>query len=375
MNSIAKILPLAALLPLLLLSGCSDGQKGTEESGELEEGKFEITAEQFQAGAMEIGTPALQTFSREISCRGFLTAPADAMAKVSAPISGAVQSVHFKLGDAVRKGQTLCTVTGNEFLSLQQQYAEAAALYQKAKADFERMKALQAENIGAKKDYLASESLFKTATASYNALKARIQALRIDPLRIENGRMYDSFPVAAPISGHITASGVIIGQYIDPSSEIARVVDSDRLQLRLSVFDADLIRLKPGQAVRYYLNSAPDEVYSAELVTIGKAVNPETKSVDCIAKIAPQDAGRPVSGSYVEAKIVTDQKEALALPLSAVQKEGNEYFAYVVEGETGGKYLLSRTPISAGAVGAEYIEVLSGLQKDTRVVTKGLSTL
>ena len=368
---------LCAFTLLVALPGCGDGKNTTNEAETLAEGQIEITTEQFKTGAMEIGAPAMHTFSEEISCRGYLTAPSGAMAKVSSPVSGAVQSVLFKLGDPVRKGQTLCTVSGNEFLSLQQQYAEAAALYQKAKADYERMKALQAENIGAKKDYLSAGSVFKSATASYNALQARIRTLHIDPNRIENGQMYSSFPIVSPISGHITGEGVVIGQYIDPSSEIARVVDTSRLHLRLSVFDADLPRLSVGQTVHFYHNSTPGETYTATLTTIGKAVNPETKSVDCIAQIAPDDkGGRLAADSYVEAAITVSQKEALALPLTAVQKEGNDYFVFVVEGQKEGNYILSRTPIKAGLSDKEYIELLDGLPMGAKqVVTKGIATL
>ena len=367
---------LCALTLLVALPGCGDGKNATDEADSpLLEGQIEITREQFEAGAMEIGAPAMHTFSEEISCRGYLTAPANAMAKVSSPVSGAVQSVYFKLGDPVRKGQTLCTVSGNEFLSLQQQYAEAAALYQKAKADYERMKALQAENIGAKKDYLSAASVFKSATASLGALKARLKALHISPDRIENGQMYTSFPVVSPISGHITGEGVVIGQYIDPSFEIAQVVDTGRLHLRLSVFDTDISRLSVGQTVRFYRNSTPGEAYTATLMTIGKAVNPETKSVDCIAQISPEDAKQLVADSYVEATITVSQKEALALPLSAVQKEGNEYFVFVVEAQKDAGYILSRTPIKAGTSDKEYIEILDAPDKSKQVITKGIATL
>ena len=373
MKQLKNILLIVALS--IALFACGDKQNSGDSDTALDEGKIEITTEQFKSGAMAIGTITSQTFAEEISCRGFLSAPANAMAKVSAPISGAVQNVLFMVGSPIQKGQTLCTISGDEFLSLQQQYAEAAALYQKAKADYDRMKALQAENIGAKKDYLSAESIYKTSLASYKALKARIQALNISPQRIEEGQMYSAFPIVSPISGYITTSGVIVGQYIDRSSEVAQVVNVDQLQLRLSVFDADITRLSEGQTVRFALTSNPNDIMTATLTTIGKAINPDTKSIDCIAQINDEDKQRLVSDSYVEARIVVNQKEALALPISAVQKEGNDYFVYIVEGEKEGNYTLARTQVQVGNISSEYIEIVGGIPSGAQVLTQGVATL
>lgn len=359
----------------LIFSAC--GGKGSDDNEEhqLDEDQIAITPEQFKGGDMAVGTLTMQSFAEEVSCRGYLTAPANAMAKVSTPVAGAVQSVHFKLGEQVRRGQTLCTISGNEFLGLQQQYAEATAQFQKAKADYDRMKALQAENIGAKKDYLTAESLYRSSLASYNALRARIQALNINPQRIENGQMYSAFPVVAPISGYVTGSGAVVGQYIDMSFEIAEVVDVHQLQLRLSVFDADIARLSIGQNVNFALSSQPDEIMSATLITIGKAINPETKSIDCIAQIKEEYLNRLVSDSYVEANIEVHQKEAQALPISAVQKEGDNYFVYLAEEGDDGSYHLTRTEVKVGSSSKEFIEILSGLSDDAQVLTRGIATL
>ncbi|MDO5035529.1 MAG: efflux RND transporter periplasmic adaptor subunit [Porphyromonas sp.] len=357
----------------LLLSGC--GKKESQEETSEDQEQLEITKTHFESSGMTIGTPQTYIFAEEVSCRGYLTAPANANAKVSTPIAGAIESVLFKLGDSVRRGQTLCTVTGNEFFQLQQEYAEAASLFEKAKLDYERMKMLQEENIGAKKDYISSESIYKSTLASYNALKARIRALNINPQNIEEGKMYTAFPVVAPISGYITGSGAVVGQYIELAYQIAQIVDVDKLQLQLSVFDRDVSKLSTGQEVRFALSSNTEEEMTATLVTVGRAINPETKSIDCIAQITDQDKHRLVNESFVEAKIIISHKEALGLPTSAVQKTGNNYFVYVVDGEKNGGFLISQKQIEVGSSYKEHIEVTGGISSDTRVLTQGIETL
>ncbi|MDO5016940.1 MAG: efflux RND transporter periplasmic adaptor subunit [Porphyromonas sp.] len=360
---------------LLLLGACDKKQDQNSDTASLGEGEIEITAEHFANGAMEIGTLTMQPFAEEVTCRGYLTAPADAQAKVTTSVAGAVQTVQFKIGDYVKRGQTLCTISGSDFLSLQQQYAESSALYRKAEADYERMKMLQEERIGAKKDYLSAESIYKTSMAGYNALKARIRAINIDPEKIERGEMYTAFPVVAPISGYITASEAIIGQYIDVAYVIAHIVDTDKLQLQLSVFDRDIDRLAVGQEVYFSLSGKPDQVMTAKLISVGRAINPETKTIDCIAQLNEKDKQRLVSDTFVQAHVVVNREESAGLPASAIQKEGNDYFSYIVERELGDSYIVIRQPIEVGRTYKDYVEVTGGLEEGTRVLLKGIETL
>lgn len=261
-------------------------------------------------------------------------------------------------------------------MTLQQEFAESAAAFQKAKADYERMKLLRAENIGAKKDYVSAESIYKSSLASYNALKARIHSLSINPSQIENGQMYASFPVVSPIDGYVTSSGVVVGQYVDMTDDITQIVNTDKLQLKLSIFEADIQKIQEGQRVRFYLNGQPENVLLGTINTVGKGINPETKSIDCIALIDESSKPGLVSNSYVEANVEVETNEAIALPTSAIQKIGNEYIAFVVESSDNQTYRLRKTLVKVGKSNSEYFEILDGIDTNSnKIVLKGVDTL
>lgn len=363
----------AALLSMSLLSCGKKSEQTTEET--VDENIIEITSDQFKTNKMMLGSASKQSFSDDVTCKGFLQAPTDGIAKVSTPVAGTVQNVRFKIGDYVNHGQVICTVAGNEFMSLQQEFAEAAASFQKAKADYERMKALRAENIGAKKDYVSAESVYKASQASYNALKARIRLLNVNPSQIENGQMYSSFPVVSPIGGYVTRSEVVVGQYVDMMNELAEVVNVSKLQLQLSVFEVDIPKLEVGQTVRFAVSGAPDDSIRGTLVTIGKTINPDTKSVDCIARIEDTTKSKLVNQSYVEAKVEVSKVKAMALPSSAVSKSGDEYFIFVVEKNNADGYTLRRTKVGIGRSNDDFIEIVSGLPAGSNnVVLSGVDT-
>lgn len=363
-------------LPLILLFSCGEKTESENEAIEtVETTIIEITSEQFKTNGMQLGELSLQTFTDEITCKGFLIAPADGTAKISSSIAGTIENIRVKIGDFVRKGQVICNISGSEFLGLQQQFAEASANYQKAKLDYERVKALRAEKIGAEKDLTTLESIYKASFASYNALKTRIQALQINPSKIENGEMYTSFPVLAPISGYITKTDAVIGQYVDMQNEIAEVVNVNSLQLQLSVFETNLRKLRVGQKVRFNVCGSWSQSAEATLITVGKAINSETRAIDCIAQIDNADRSKLVNQSYAEAKIMVDNFETKALPAEAFQKEEETYFVFVLEKQEGDKYFLKKTKVEVGKINNSYIEILSGLPEGKQVVVSGIDTL
>ncbi len=373
MKNIKKIPILALALALLTACGGKVEKEKTENAPKEE--LTEITSEQFETNKMELGKPSQQPFMEEVDCKGYIMAPANSMAKVSTPIPGIVNAIRCKTGDFVRSGQVVCTLSGNEFLTLQQDFAESAARYSKSKTEFERAKALRAEKIGAEKDFVAIQSDYKAATASYNALKAKINALKLDAVQIENGQMYSSFPVVSPISGYITKTGAVIGQYADMQHELVEIVNISGLQLQLSVFETDIHKIRTGQKVRFGASGSTSRNLGATLVTVGKTINPDTKVIDCIARIDNTGDIQLVNQSFVEALVIVSERTAKALPVSAVKKADNQYFIYLLEKKEGKNYQLKKFPVETGASDSQFTEILSEIPEDKQVVVRGIETL
>ena len=354
------------------LAAC--GGKKAETDKTLEEGVTQVTPAQFKSSGMVIGKPSEHTFQDLVECKGYVVAPANAMAEICPPIAGKVNAINFKVGDYVHAGQVVATIAGNDFMELQQQFAQAAATFGKAKLDYERAKSLWDEKIGAHKDFLAAKSAYQTAYAGYQSLRSRISALHLNAAKVENGNMYTAFPLTAPISGYITEISAVIGQFTDMENNIAKIVNTAALQLKLNVYESDVRKLAVGQAVTFGTGTGAEHNLHAKLTSIGKTVNPETKTIDCIAAIDRSTAMPLVNDSYAEAAIVIGSRHALALPESAVQKQGNDYSIFVINGKRGQDYLLKKTPIAVGAIQDGYVELKSA-SESKQVVLKGVDTM
>ena len=124
------------------------------ETVEPESGFIEITKAQFESEKMEFGEPTISPFSELVHFNGTIIPSVNGRAQISLPTQGVITRIHCKPGQLIAKGAVLFEVSGNEFIDMQKDFAESAALLQRLKSDYERQKELNAENIGTKKEFI-----------------------------------------------------------------------------------------------------------------------------------------------------------------------------------------------------------------------------
>jgi len=363
---------LAAMI--LIASGCGKPVKTVEEADTETSSLIQVSLKQFEAESMETGKVTLHYFTDEVTCNGYIAAPANGIAQISTPISGIVESIRCSMGDNVRKGQVMAMISSNELMIIQQDFAESSAILKKLKLDYERSKSLYEEKIGAEKDFIAIESEYKGMLTRYNSLKLRLQMLKLDVARIEAGDLYAEFPLISPINGYVTSQNMILGQFVEQQKNLVEIIDVNQLQLQLSVFENDISKLKNGQNVRFSALSETSATHTASLNSISKTINPESKTILCTARIINQGGLNLINRSFVEAHIQVDKKEANALPSEAVLKSGKEYYLFKVVKSDKQYYYLKKVKVEIGKISDGFTEIV-GEQDFTDVLVKGAYNL
>ncbi len=366
-----RIIPFAFIL---LATGCGKSTKTTEDATAETDQLIKITINQFKADSMAFGTLSTQTFEDEVRCNGYITAAANGMAQVGTPIAGIVESVNCSMGIFVKKGQTLCMISGNDLMAMQQEFTETSARLRRLKSDYERSKSLYDEKIGAEKDFIATESEYKATKSKYLSLKLRLELLRLNVAKIEAGDLYASFSVISPINGYITKQNLVLGQFIEQQKLLVEIVDVSQLQIQLSVFEKDIAKLKPGQTVNFSSPGENSSTGKATLVSIGKAVDPDTKTITCIAAIQKAPASNLVNQAYVEASIAVNSSEARALPSEALIKSGKEYYVLLSEKSDNEAYYFRKQKVSIGRISKGFTEITDDIDL-TKVLVKGVYNL
>ena len=323
----------------------SSGEEGymTDEAGEIT-----ISREQFESMDMKIGERAPMMFSNWVTANGFIEASPTGSAKISTLISGRVRQIYCSSGDYVKGGQTLFTLESHEIILLQQAYAEAFQRLKLLKADYERAQSLWDEQIGAEKDFQKAESEYRSARAEVEGLKARLKMIHIDPSAIESGQIVPYLEVKTPISGTVTRQDLVLGQHVEPLETNMEVINPDKLRIRLELFEKSIAELMVGQKVNFSTPDLPDRQMKATLSHIGKSVSPETRTVECIAEIDAEDKKLFVNHMYVEAMIVTYERETWAIPDAALIREPDQDFVLVLIAEEEGKMTFRKIPVKTG---------------------------
>ena len=365
MNFYSLIL-IAGML-IISITGCNSSDTADVEAAGQEsndENTITITKAQFETSGMKTGRPDSAIFREMIQANGFVVAAPAGKAKVTVLVEGKVTGIYFKMGDWVKKGKRLFTITGNEIIQLQNDYAEAENALSLLKQNYERQKLLSQENINAKKTLQEAENEMKSMEIRAKAFKSKLALLGINTSQVRDGHIYNEVVVTAPLSGYVTHQDIGIGELIETNHVTAEIVDPASLQVELYVYPSDLAELKIGQQVRFFLPDSRNNVYFAELSRIGKSVNPEKRNIMCIAAINQSQLDRFVDGNFIEANIVTAEKKALALPASAVEKVDGEYYIYVKSAESNDAYTFQRTKVSVGFIEADEVEVTTPITNE-----------
>lgn len=361
-------------LMFFVFSRCGQGGKPVEGKTDENSRLLAISQNQFETNKMEIGEIITSTFSEEIKCTGYIKAPAGAMAQLSSPVAGTVETVNCLIGDFVKKGQVLCTLYNNDVIVLQQELVETSARLKRLKSDYERSKSLLTEKISAEKDFMAIESEYKAMNARYLSIKLRLQTLKLNIAKIEEGEPVVTFPVTAPLSGFITAQNVTLGQFVEQQKNIMEIVDVSQLHLQLSVYESALSRLKPGQDIYFRTTGEKDTVHRAVLTSVGKAIEPESRSIQCIAKIEKEVDPHFVNNAYVDASVVVNQVRAKALPNEAFMKSGPDYYVFAVSKVENQNYYLKKIKVRTGKTSGGLTEIIDDAPPG-RIITRGAFNL
>jgi len=352
---------------------CSSSDENSSESAVSDE-LLVITKQQFENEGMAIGNSITYPFEDLVKVNGYILSPPNGIAQVSTHVSGLISNIYASIGKYVTKGQVLCTLSSKEIISIQQDFAETSGKLNGLKLDYQRANSLINEKISSQKEFIAIESEYKSTLAKYEGLKSQLSLIGINAADTENGKIISSLNLYAPISGYITIQKCIMGQYAEPNQALFEIVDINQLQLQLSVYEKDITKLKIGQPVRFSVQGSKTETYVAELISVGKSIDQELKTIQCLASLKKEDSNKFVNHMFVEAEIIVEKHNGIAVPNEALLKVGDNNFLFIQEKEEKANHYLKAQKVDVGHTSKSFTEIIT---KDSlyNVVIKGVYNL
>lgn len=331
-----------------------------EETGHHQEGEnVHFSLAQFDALDMQVGALPTRNMSAVVQANGQLEVPPQNEATVTAIIGANIASINVIEGDNVKKGQVLAYLSHPDVTRFQNNYLEAYNSAQFLEKEYNRQERLYREEVGSGKTFQQTEADFRSAQGLAKSLESQLRQLGLNPARIKEGNFYEKMPVVSPIDGSIVSVEVKTGQYVQPETNLFEIVNTHHIHADLMVFEKDVHKVKDGQRIRFRVESMPDQELTAEIYSVGKKFEQDPKAVHVHAEIENK-TGNLIPGMYIKGQILTEDVETLALPESAVVREGEQFVAFIAEKEIEGEtenWMFTPIEVRTGLTHDDWVEV------------------
>ncbi len=345
---------------------------GHDESGKKPSG-LTLTADQKANIGLKTVTADLRPIENVIRVAGVVRPHPDREAQVSSRVSGKVVGLFFKVGDAVPRGQRLAEVQSAEIQKVQVDLMQAENKLTLAKAELERIQNLVESKIAARKELIAAQNQHQSIVNEIQGLEQQLTILGLTETAVKKMREQKTiatFSVAAPIGGVIAERNVVLGETVEPSKVIFKILDPSVVFVEGDAFEESLRELKVGQSVRIRLASYPDEVFAGKISRLSPTIDPQKRTLRLWVEVV-NPSGKLKPNLFSEMNIVLGgQGEVLAIPIEALISTEGENFVFVEE-----KGSFRRADVVLGARDDRFVEVKKGLLPGDRVVTDGKQQL
>ena len=304
-------------------------------------------------------------------------------ARLGTKVSGTVKTLHFDIGDVVKKGAVLLEIDAPELIKARDAYAAVAdaeranlaeteadvsamqATADAAESEYKRMAEVAKSGVVSPKARDEAEQRFKSAVAGVQKAKAQFAsvnaAVRVAEARIAEAQaLLDYATLKAPFDGVVTHRGVDVGDFItvgENNTDMMTVSQMDPVRVIVHVPEADARLLNKGDAAVLGFGHLGRANMEAKVTRTSGRLDARTRVMTAEIEVPNADM-QLLAGAFGSAVItLAEEKGALMLPSGAIRvDEKGGAAALVVKDGT-----VAVTPVTLGIDDGVSIQVTSGL--------------
>lgn len=260
----------------------------------------------------------------------------------------------YSLGDYVNEGDEIITLEDREYennikiSSLELKLEISKQVYEKQQSLYEKGGVTLSELKNAEIDYINSKYSYEDAL------------FRIAKLHIK-----------APFTGVIVELPYYTqATKVDANSPMFKLMDYSKLFMEVSLAEKDFPYVKSGQKVKVTNYTLPNDTLKGIITQISPAIDASTRSFKSVITIDnTKQVVRP--GMFAKSEIVVARVDsAIVIPKNVILSKQRGNTVFVVD-----KGLAQERIVTFGLENPNEVQILSGLEKNDRLVTKGFETL
>ena len=363
--------PAAAWFPLLVLLVALAGGAGCTKETPAAASKALVTVDPdvFDAEHPELFKTAkaeTRSLPTEVTANGTVTPDVARTIHVTSLGGGRVVDLKVKLGDNVKKGQTLLVISSPDL-------AAAMSDYQKARADevlshkaLDRTQTLYDHGAIAARDLETAQDAEDKAKVDVETAEHRVKLLGADPAHPS-----PLIDLKAPVAGTIVEQNVAGFEGVkslDNTPNLFTIADLGEVWVVCDVFENDLGEVHLGDAAEIRLNAFSDRVFRGKVADISRVLDPNTRSAKVRIVLGNGDGAlRP--GMFAVAKFQSRKLTArVVVPSTAIMRLHDKDWVFRKEGNRFRKVVVTADGLAPDGMQ----EIRDGVKTGEEVVTNAL---
>ena len=319
-----------------------------------------------QGAEVRVAQPQTRSASDTLTLTGSVTAERDA--SLSPRLSGLVDSVAVDAGARVTQGDTL--------LMLDDTLAELALARAEVAVDEGRTRLEDARRLRDEQETLARDGRIPASTYKSQQAEARLAEAALERLRAEAAEVRERVArhaLVAPFDGVIRARLTDPGEWVDTGTAVLELVATDRVRVDVQVPQQYIAVLAEGDEAEVRLDALPDRALSGRIGAMVPVSDAQARTFLARVVVDASEHDRVLPGLSARVTFsVGGVEDRLSIPRDAVTRypDGTTVVWTVEQGEEG-ETIAQRRRVALGAARGEAVDVLEGLEADTRVVVRG----
>jgi len=218
------------------------------------------------------------------------------------------------------------------------------------------------------KDGVALEQAQRNLDTQMRTAQANVDK---DQVALEQAqRNLEKARIHAPYDGAISAITFSVGDSAGTNNAIT-VVDTSNLQIKVSVAEVDIPKIKAGQTAQVTLDALAGKTYTAQVLALGPVGTITQGVVNYpLTVIVNNSDGAIKPGMTANLAISVERREnVLMLPTRAVRTQGTQRAVTILY-----KGQQITVPVTTGMTGDQFIEITGGVREGEQVLLQQTTT-
>jgi cobalt-zinc-cadmium efflux system membrane fusion protein len=362
----ARLVPLLVLLAVLIAGlACSKQTPAPTSKAPVTVDPAVFSSEHpelFKTAKAE--TRALPT---ELTANGTVTPDVTRTIHVTSLGGGRVIELKVKLGDSVKKGQTLLVISSPDLAAAMADYQKAVADEVLSRKALDRAQLLYDRGAIAAKDLETAQDLEDKAKVDVSTSDQRVRVLGADP-----SHPSPLIALRAPVTGTIVEQNVAGFEGVkslDNTPNLFTIADLSQVWVVCDVFENDLGDVHLGDAAEIRLNAFGDRAFHGKVADISRVLDPNTRAAKVRIVLANADGAlRP--GMFAVAQFRSRKMtDRVVIPATAIMRLHDKDWVFLREGEKN----FRRAAVQADGLAPDGMqEIREGVKPGDEVVANAL---